>query len=87
MLLVGNLMAASRAAHGVPAADLKVDPLARYADDFPRSRDLGRGWRVDCVPSPYLYQPRSTVGLGDTFVAGTLLAHGLMVAEAATASR
>lgn len=82
MLLTGNLMAASRAAHGVPAAELDVHPLATYANDFPRSRDLGGGWRVDCVPSPYLYQPRSTVGLGDTFVAGTLLAHGLMVAEA-----
>ena len=61
---------------------LDVHPFATYANDFPRSRDLGGGWRVDCVPSPYLYQPRSTVGLGDTFVAGTLLAHGLMVVEA-----
>jgi ADP-dependent phosphofructokinase/glucokinase len=82
MLLTGNLMAASRAAHGVPSAELDIHPLATYADDFPRSRDLGAGWRVDCVPSPYLYQPRSTIGLGDTFVAGTLLAHGLMVVEA-----
>ena len=82
MLLTGNLMAASRAAHGVPAAELDIHPRATYANDFPRSRDLGGGWRVDCVPSPYLYQPRSTVGLGDTFVAGTLLAHGLMVVEA-----
>jgi ADP-dependent phosphofructokinase/glucokinase len=87
MLLTGNLMAASRAAHGVPSAELDVHPLAMYANDFPCSRDLGGGWRVDCVPSPYLYQPRSTVGLGDTFVAGTLLAHGLMVAEAAQAPR
>jgi len=77
MLLTGNLMAASRASHGVPAAELDVHPLATYTDDFPRPRDLGGGWRVDCVPSPYLYQPRSTIGLGDTFVAGTLLAHGL----------
>ena len=82
MLMTGNLLAASRAARGVPAAELEVHPLATYANDFPRSRDLGGGWRVDCVPSPYLYQPRSTVGLGDTFVAGMLLAHGLMVAEA-----
>ena len=82
MLLTGNLLAASRAAHGVPAAELDVHPLATYTNDFPRPRDLGGGWRVDCVPSPYLYQPRSTVGLGDTFVAGTLLAHGLMVVEA-----
>jgi ADP-dependent phosphofructokinase/glucokinase len=85
MLLTGNLMAASRAAHGVPSAELDVHPLATYADDFPRSRDLGGGWRADCVPSPYLYQPRSTVGLGDTFVAGTLLAYGLVVAEAEVA--
>ena len=77
MLLTGNLMAASRAARGVPAAELDVHPLATYTDDFPRPRDLGGGWRLDCVPSPYLYQPRGTIGLGDTFVAGTLLAHGL----------
>jgi ADP-dependent phosphofructokinase/glucokinase len=84
MLLTGNLMAACRAAHGVPTADLDVHPLAIYVDDFPNSRDLGGGWRVDCVPSPYLYQPRSTVGLGDTFVAGTLLAHGLVMSPVST---
>ena len=87
MLLAGNLLAASRAAHGVPSAELDVHPLATYAADVPRSGELGGGWRVDCVPSPYLYQPRSTVGLGDTFVAGTLLAHGLMAVEATTAWR
>ncbi len=73
-LLVGNLLAASRAARGSPSNELGPDACSHFADDYPVSGDLRDGWRLDCVPSPYLKAPRSTVGLGDTFAAGLLLA-------------
>ncbi|MBT2233172.1 hypothetical protein [Nonomuraea sp. NEAU-A123] len=37
------------------------------------------GWRAECVPTPYLSRPAATIGLGDTFVAGVLLAGCLPV--------
>ncbi len=33
-------------------------------------------WSVACCPSPYLARPVATIGLGDTFLAGTLLVLG-----------
>jgi ADP-specific Phosphofructokinase/Glucokinase conserved region len=76
-LLVGNLLAASRAAHGSPSNRLEPDASTLFAEDCPASGNLRDGWRLDCVPSPYLRKPRSTVGLGDTFAAGLLLGGGL----------
>jgi ADP-dependent phosphofructokinase/glucokinase len=32
---------------------------------------------VDCVPTPFVSRPASTIGLGDTFSAGLLLAAAL----------
>jgi ADP-dependent phosphofructokinase/glucokinase len=72
-LTLANLLAASRARAGRPTADLRLDPVATLDAPRPVSRSLGDGWRVDCVPSPYLFHPAATVGLGDTFVAGLLL--------------
>jgi ADP-dependent phosphofructokinase/glucokinase len=73
-LLVANLLAASRARHGRPTGDLRVAGDATFAARYPASRELGGGWRVECVPAPYLARPAATIGLGDTFVAGLLLA-------------
>jgi ADP-dependent phosphofructokinase/glucokinase len=70
----GNLLASARARHGVPADDLDLDATATFAVDRPASGALGDGWRVECAPTPYLSRPIATVGLGDTFVAGLLLA-------------
>ena len=53
-LLVGNLLAASRAARGSPSNRLGQTPAVMFADDYPVSGDLRDGWRLDCVPSPYL---------------------------------
>jgi hypothetical protein len=72
-LLIGNLLAASRAAVGSPSNKLEPDASSQFAEDGPTSGNLGDGWRLDCVPTPYLRKPRSTVGLGDTFAAGLLL--------------
>ena len=35
----------------------------------------GSGWRIVCCAAPYLSKPASTIGLGDTFTAGTMLVH------------
>ena len=48
----------------------QINPLP-----FPASQRLG-GWHVVAVPSPYLARPTATIGLGDTFLAGTLLVLG-----------
>ncbi|MEH1123932.1 hypothetical protein [Micromonospora sp. CPCC 206061] len=71
---IGNLLAAARARRGSPAADLAVSPDATFTDDLPPSGPLSDGWHVECAPTPYLARPAATIGLGDAFVAGLLLA-------------
>jgi ADP-specific Phosphofructokinase/Glucokinase conserved region len=73
-LMTGNLLAAARARAGRPTADLAVAAQATFTDDLPAAGPLRDGWRVDRVPAPYLARPAATIGLGDTFVAGLLLA-------------
>jgi ADP-dependent phosphofructokinase/glucokinase len=80
-LKTGNLLAAARAANGRPTTDPAVPAGAVFVTTHPASRKLGGGWRVECVPSPYLARPAATVGLGDTFVAGLLLAGCLSVSR------
>ena len=73
-LMTGNLLASARAAVGAPCPDVAPVSYAIYEDDIPESRPLDEGWRLDCVPTPFVVQPASTIGLGDTFAAGLLLA-------------
>lgn len=75
-LMAGNLLASARAYLGRPSTDLAIAPEARFETDLPPAGSLGDGWEADCVPAPYLARPRATVGLGDTFVAGLMLAAG-----------
>ncbi len=77
ILLAGNAFAAARARDGQPAVVLDPAEDANYTDDLPRSGALGDGWLSTCVPAPYLRRPTSTIGLGDTFTAGVLLADSL----------
>ena len=76
-LMTGSLLAAARAARGAPAADLEPPPAADYTEDRPADGPLGEGLRADCVPAPHLSHPAATIGLGDTFVGGLLLARSL----------
>jgi ADP-dependent phosphofructokinase/glucokinase len=73
-LMTGNLLASARAAAGAPCGDVTPVSYTLYDDDVPESGPLNEGWRVDCVPTPFVPRPASTIGLGDTFVAGLLLA-------------
>jgi hypothetical protein len=77
VLLAGNAFAAARARHGEPAAALDPAEEATYTDDLPPSDALDDGWQATCVPTPHLRKPASTIGLGDTFTAGVLLAESL----------
>jgi ADP-dependent phosphofructokinase/glucokinase len=76
-LLTGNLLAAARAQAGRPTDDLAPPADARYVDDRPPDGAMGDGWHACCVPAPHLRKPVATIGLGDTFVAGVLLADSL----------
>ena len=77
VLAAGNALAAARARTGQPTAMLTPPPDSMYTPDRPADGALGDGWRATCVPAPHLPRPASTVGLGDTFVAGILLAESL----------
>lgn len=76
-LMAGNLLAAARARHGAPQADLRPAKGSSYSADVPKSGAMEDGWWVDCVPTPHLGNPASTIGLGDTFTAGVILASAL----------
>jgi hypothetical protein len=72
-LMTGSLLAATRACHGGIAVPDGCPPDAVFgtARESPIS---GRGrWHLACCPTPYLPTPAATIGLGDTFLAGTLL--------------
>ena len=77
VLLAGNAFAAARARNGEPTAALDPAEDAIYTDDLPPSDALDDRWQATCVPAPHLRRPAGTIGLGDTFTAGVLLAESL----------
>ncbi|UFU01904.1 hypothetical protein LQF12_10285 [Ruania suaedae] len=74
-LAAGSLAAANRAEHGSPRGQWRVPDAARFAVEIPEAGSAAESYRVSAVATPYLAQPRSTIGLGDTFVSGDLLVH------------
>ena len=72
-LAAGSLAAANRAEHGEPQDVWRVPAQAQFSSDLPTAGRLAGGYRMSCVATPYLTAPRSTIGLGDTFVSGDLL--------------
>lgn len=75
-LLCGCLLAASRAEKGRPCRPSGLPAHARFHEPpcGPLSNHGGRS--VVCCAAPYLERPAATIGLGDTFLAGTLLVLG-----------
>lgn len=75
-LMLGCLLASARAAAGkpvrVPAVPAEAEFLPPPAPELEKRPD---GWTVVAVPAPFLRKPTSTLGLGDTFTAGTMLAY------------
>jgi ADP-dependent phosphofructokinase/glucokinase len=76
-LAMGCLLASARAEAGRPVAKPHAPAAAMFAQPPrpPISEHDGSGWRVVCCAAPFLRNPASTVGLGDTFTAGALLVH------------
>lgn len=74
-LLTAALVAGARASAGYPVrpCSLSSDALLMQDDDLPAA-DVPRGWSAVVVPTLWLARPRATIGLGDTFCAGALLA-------------
>jgi ADP-dependent phosphofructokinase/glucokinase len=72
-LMTGSLLAAARACHGRIAVPDGCPPGAVF-EEAPERPISGRGrWHFACCATPYLPKPAATIGLGDTFLAGTLL--------------
>jgi ADP-dependent phosphofructokinase/glucokinase len=72
-LMCGCLVASCRAAVGQVSVPAGVPPNAVFYDPpYPPISKQG-GSTLVCCPAPYLEQPKATIGLGDTFLAGTLL--------------
>lgn len=69
----GSLAASNRAEHGEPQGEWAVPARAEFVADLPTAGRLDDGYRRSIVATPYLTAPRSTIGLGDTFVSGDLL--------------
>lgn len=75
-LLCGCLLAASRAEQGRPCRPSGLPGQAEFHEP-PYGPVSDRGGRsVVCCAAPYLQRPSATIGLGDTFLAGTLLVLG-----------
>lgn len=85
-LLMGCLLAGTRAAHGIPAYPKAIDAQATFTEPpFPLFARHGASSFVSCA-SPYLAHPKATVGLGDSFTGGCLLMLGRRTAAAQTTS-
>lgn len=75
-LLCGCLLASARAERGEPCRPIGVPANAEF-QDIPLEKFNRLGERhIACCASPYLERPVATIGLGDTFLAGTLLVLG-----------
>jgi ADP-dependent phosphofructokinase/glucokinase len=75
-LLCGCLFASARAERGEACRPTAVPANAEF-HDMPLEKFNKSGERfIVCCASPYLQRPVATIGLGDTFLAGTLLVLG-----------
>ncbi len=75
-LLCGSLLASIRAERGIPSRPVVLPRDVKFHDPEWRSfSTVGDRSVVSCA-TPYIERPAGTVGLGDTFLAGTLLVLG-----------
>ncbi|MDQ0395022.1 ADP-dependent glucokinase/phosphofructokinase [Labrys monachus] len=85
-LMTGCIFASARAAAGRPVLPAGVAPQALFAPlPYPQI-DRRERWTLAACASPYLEQPATTLGLGDSFTGGCLLALGSRAASAGGAS-
>jgi ADP-dependent phosphofructokinase/glucokinase len=72
-LMAGAMVAATRACHGQIAIPQGCPPGAILTDPPEPAISRRGAWQLACCPTPYLPRPAATIGLGDSFLAGTLL--------------
>lgn len=75
-LEMGCLLASTRAANGYFAVPDGIPAGARFLPPPLPATGARDGWSVACCAAPWLEKPAATIGLGDTFLAGTLLVLG-----------
>lgn len=75
-LMMGCLLAGTRASVGVPAYPQSIDARATFATPPLPAVTRHGDWSVVACASPYLEHPGGTVGLGDSFTGGCLLILG-----------
>ena len=75
-LLTGSLLASTRAATGKVAKPTQIPAGATFAEPCDETLVPPAGWTVTTCATPWLRHPVATIGLGDTFLAGTLLVLG-----------
>lgn len=80
-LMLGGLLAATRAASGSAQRPEGIPAGAQIVETSFGQPSGGGDYKLVVVPTLYLADPRTTLGMGDTFTAGCLLAF----AEAASA--
>jgi ADP-dependent phosphofructokinase/glucokinase len=73
-LMMGCLLASARAAEGALIVPRSLPAEAQFGT--PPAEEARDGWHIVSCPSPHLDRPRTTLGLGDTFMAGCLLVLG-----------
>lgn len=75
-LMMGCLLASTRAANGSPAYPREIDGRATFGEPpLPLMSERGP-WSIVSCASPHLEHPVATVGLGDSFTGGCLLILG-----------
>jgi hypothetical protein len=75
-LLAGCLLASARAENGAPVVPDSLPTGVRFSDPPPGHARDAHGWSLVSCASPYLERPATTLGLGDTFLAGCMLVLG-----------
>ena len=73
-LMMGCLLASARAANGAMVVPQSLPAGAHF--ETPPAEETQGSWHIVSCPSPHLDRPRTTLGLGDTFMAGCLLVLG-----------
>ena len=75
-LQMGCLLASARAAGGYFTKPERLPDDARFSPPPIADARPSDGYSIVSCPSPFLEKPAATIGLGDTFLAGTLLVLG-----------
>jgi ADP-dependent phosphofructokinase/glucokinase len=72
-LMCGCLLASCRAASGRVSVPTQIPSEAEFHEPPYPPISTHDGLSLVCCAAPYLERPKATIGLGDTFLAGTLL--------------